>query len=204
MTTLPYSSTNELYWDLRVGMPLRVWNRPGHVGYIVQKGTGFSIEYAQSTVTQKSRFRGGAKNWARGKRKEKILITQTVAQRPPPLTWLQHDHDCGTSFIKLCQLWKKYQNFSLTLRSSFLIKFSRFQLKESQSFLIYPFKKTVYMLLPWVLQYIYTFTRLNTKPYNLRRITRKELSLYHKLWFSNTYIFATWWCKPLIFQIQII
>ena len=27
-----------------------------------------------------------------------------------------------------------------------------------------------------------------------------ELSLCNKLWFSNTYIFSTWWCKPLIFQ----
>ena len=44
--------------------------------------------------------------------------------RPPPLTWLQHDHDCGPSFIKLCQLRKKYQNFSLALRASwFLIEF---------------------------------------------------------------------------------
>ena len=29
---------------------------------------------------------------------------------------------------------------------------------------------------------------------------RKELSFRHKLKYSNSYIFATWWCKPLIFQ----
>jgi len=28
----------------------------------------------------------------------------------------------------------------------------------------------------------------------------KELSLCHKLWFSNTYIFAIQWCRPQIFQ----
>ena len=28
----------------------------------------------------------------------------------------------------------------------------------------------------------------------------KELSLCNKLRFSNTYIFSTFWCKPLIFQ----
>ena len=28
----------------------------------------------------------------------------------------------------------------------------------------------------------------------------KKLSFRHKLWFSNPYIFATWWCRPLIFQ----
>ena len=28
----------------------------------------------------------------------------------------------------------------------------------------------------------------------------KESSLCNKLWFSNIYIFSTWWCKPLIFQ----
>ena len=27
----------------------------------------------------------------------------------------------------------------------------------------------------------------------------KELSLCNKLWFSNTDIYSTWWCKPLIF-----
>ena len=26
------------------------------------------------------------------------------------------------------------------------------------------------------------------------------MSLCHKLWFSNSYNFATWWCRPLIFQ----
>ena len=32
----------------------------------------------------------------------------------------------------------------------------------------------------------------------------KELILCHLLWFSNIYIFATWWCKPLIFQTKFI
>ena len=32
----------------------------------------------------------------------------------------------------------------------------------------------------------------------------KELSLFHKIKYSNANIFATWWCKPLIFQIKII
>ena len=31
-----------------------------------------------------------------------------------------------------------------------------------------------------------------------------ELSLCHKLKFSNPYIFETWWCKPLVFQTKII
>ena len=30
---------------------------------------------------------------------------------------------------------------------------------------------------------------------------RKELSLCHKLKFCNPYILATWWCKPLIFDL---
>ena len=33
------------------------------------------------------------------------------------------------------------------------------------------------------------------------RCWSKELSCYNKLTFSNSYIFAIWWCKPLIFQI---
>ena len=33
---------------------------------------------------------------------------------------------------------------------------------------------------------------------------RKELSLCHELKFLNSYIFAAWWCKPLIFQSGII
>ena len=32
----------------------------------------------------------------------------------------------------------------------------------------------------------------------------EELSLCHDIKYSNAYIFATWWCKPLIFQTQII
>ena len=35
------------------------------------------------------------------------------------------------------------------------------------------------------------------------KIVLKELSLCNKLWFSNTYIFSTGWCKPLIFQTYI-
>ena len=34
--------------------------------------------------------------------------------------------------------------------------------------------------------------------------TIKELSLCHKFNFCNPYIFATWWCKPLIFKTYII
>ena len=30
------------------------------------------------------------------------------------------------------------------------------------------------------------------------------MSLCHKLKFSNPYIFANWWCKPLIFQTRVI
>ena len=33
-----------------------------------------------------------------------------------------------------------------------------------------------------------------------RKTFCKELSLCNKLWFSNTFIFSTWWWKPLIFQ----
>ena len=58
--------------------------------------------------------------------------------------------DCGPSFIKFCQLRKKYQHFSLALRASFLIEFLTVfscRLKERKSFLIYPLKKPVYMLL---------------------------------------------------------
>ena len=33
---------------------------------------------------------------------------------------------------------------------------------------------------------------------------KKEWFLRHKLKFSNSYIFTTWWCKPLIFQTWII
>ena len=33
---------------------------------------------------------------------------------------------------------------------------------------------------------------------------RKELSLCHKLKFYSSYIYATWWCKSLIFQTWII
>ena len=33
-----------------------------------------------------------------------------------------------------------------------------------------------------------------------RRIRPKEMSLYHKLKFPYPYIFANWWCNPLIFQ----
>ena len=33
---------------------------------------------------------------------------------PPPLTWLQHDHGCGPSFIKLCRLRKKTKFFSFS------------------------------------------------------------------------------------------
>ena len=32
----------------------------------------------------------------------------------------------------------------------------------------------------------------------------KEMSFCNKLKFSNSYIFANWWCKPLIFQTYII
>ena len=31
-----------------------------------------------------------------------------------------------------------------------------------------------------------------------------KLSLSHKLWFLNLYIFSTWWCNPLIFYTWII
>ena len=34
----------------------------------------------------------------------------------------------------------------------------------------------------------------------LYQIGPKELSFCHKLTFSKHYFFATWWCKPLIFQ----
>ena len=37
-------------------------------------------------------------------------------------------------------------------------------------------------------------------PYSLALLTRKELSLCHKLWFSNAYIFATQCRRPQIFQ----
>ena len=32
----------------------------------------------------------------------------------------------------------------------------------------------------------------------------KEMSLCNKLKFSNSYIFASWWCKPIIFQTYVI
>ena len=37
-----------------------------------------------------------------------------------------------------------------------------------------------------------------------RQTKVKELSFFHKLEFSNPYIFATGWRKPLIFQTYII
>ena len=42
--------------------------------------------------------------------------------------------------------------------------------------------------------------------YKLKEINffKKKLRLCHKLKFSFPYIFATWWCKPLIFQTYII
>ena len=36
------------------------------------------------------------------------------------------------------------------------------------------------------------------------QINTKELSFSHKIKFSNPYIFATRWCKPLIFQTKTI
>ena len=38
-----------------------------------------------------------------------------------------------------------------------------------------------------------------TKADHILEIT-KEMSFCHKLKFSNPFIFATWWCKPLKFQ----
>ena len=45
---------------------------------------------------------------------------------------------------------------------------------------------------------VYTFNILNYE------IGRKELSLWHKLNFSNPYICGTWCCRLLIFQTKII
>ena len=39
---------------------------------------------------------------------------------------------------------------------------------------------------------------------NIGQFSAKELSLSHKLKFANLYIFATWKCKPLIFQTWVI
>ena len=60
-------------------------------------------------------------------------------------TWFQHDHDCFCFWF--FQFRKKYQHFSVALRASFLIEFLTFYSilfwrKESQSFVIYPLKKT--------------------------------------------------------------
>ena len=41
---------------------------------------------------------------------------------------------------------------------------------------------------------------LNLKKIFFYKKSLKELSFCHKLAFSNPYIFATLWCKPLIFQ----
>ena len=38
--------------------------------------------------------------------------------RPPqPLSWLQHENDCGPSLIKFCKLRKKFQNLSSSIIS---------------------------------------------------------------------------------------
>ena len=46
--------------------------------------------------------------------------------------------------------------------------------------------------------YYYYFCIFSTQ--NFVVVLTKKSSLCNKLWFSNTYIFFTWWCKPLIFQ----
>ena len=38
----------------------------------------------------------------------------------------------------------------------------------------------------------------------MARKISKELSLCHKIQFSNPYIYGTWWCKLLIFQTKIV
>ena len=44
------------------------------------------------------------------------------------------------------------------------------------------------------------FIVIQSKTYFFEFSCLKKLSLCHKLKCSNSYIFATWWCKPLIFQ----
>jgi len=48
------------------------------------------------------------------------------------------------------------------------------------------------------------FKRLTLRLYLFNTILIKELSLCHKLKFSNPYIYGTWCCRLLIFQTKII
>jgi len=37
---------------------------------------------------------------------------------------------------------------------------------------------------------------------NLKFLETNELSLCNKLWFINTYMFSSRWCKPLYFKLR--
>ena len=56
---------------------------------------------------------------------------------------------------------------------------------------------------PWILVFLFIGIRILNTPYHKRnksvKLETKELSLCHKLWFSNSYIFAVQCCRHLTF-----
>ena len=68
----------------------------------------------------------------------------------PPLTWLQHDHDCGQSFIKFCQWRKNAKIFLLRFAHRVSNIFSNYFL----FFDIYSLKKNLYIC---YFSWVYTF-----------------------------------------------
>ena len=92
-------------------------------------------------------------------------------------------------------------NLSKVPISRFPISFSPLQVQE---IILWDWRKLKRYFCAKTKQFNFTLLRILSKLIELflgiirRKV--KELILCHKLKYYKPYIFATWWCKPLIFQ----
>ena len=92
---------------------------------------------------------------------------------PPCTTWTSNKPEFSWSVCKLKLVYILQKIYKCTLKKNI-----RFKIKIKITKLHYE--------------------TLKAESYS--NLQRKELSCCNKLTYSSPYIFATWWCKPLIFQ----